>query len=252
MAVVDHIVGHTIHSRHGVVQNRFRYSVDYVLLDATATPDGPRLFGYNRPGLFRILNRDHGGPPGKGVGVEWVRKVLAARGFSAAAGRILLLAQPRVLGYVFNPVSFWLCYDATDALRVVIAEVTNTFGDRHSYLCYNDDHSAITADQTLMARKIMHVSPFQPIEGSYQFRFDITPEHVGVFIDFRRPEGGVFANLTGPRKPLGNGAILRACLRRPFAARRVMALIHWQALILWRKGARYRDRPVPTHDETSP
>jgi len=118
---VDHIPGTTFHGRKGTVQNRFRYTVDYVLL----TPDsakGPRLFSRNRANLAALHDADHGGAPKEGRGTAWVREVLASHGLPAPS-RIDLLAQPRLLGHVFNPVSFWLCHDAADALRVVIAEV---------------------------------------------------------------------------------------------------------------------------------
>jgi uncharacterized protein len=136
-------------------------------------------------------------------------------------------------------------------LRAVIAEVTNTFGDRHSYLCAHDDLREITKAETLAATKIFHVSPFQPIEGGYTFRFDITPDQVGIWIDYSRGNGGLIATLTGARKPLTTVGILRAALRRPFGSRRVLALIHWQALKLWWKGATYRPRPEPPEPEVS-
>jgi hypothetical protein len=155
-----------------------------------------------------------------------------------------------VLGHVFNPVSFWLCRDDS-GLRVVIAEVTNTFGQRHSYLCHRDDLAPLGREDTVTARKIFHVSPFQPVEGSYRFRFDISADRIGIWIDYSAGENGLIATLTGQRAPLTNRAILRACLRRPFGSRRVLTLIHWQALKLWWKGARYRSPPVPPGDEIS-
>lgn len=197
-----------------------------------------------------IRDQDHGGAPGRGTGTAWVRQVLAAHGLSVPA-RIDLLAQPRVLGHVFNPVSFWLCHDEHDVLRVVIAEVTNTFGDRHSYLVHHPDQGPITAEDHLTARKIFHVSPFQPVEGSYRFRFDIRPDRIGIWIDFSAGENGVIATLTGRRTQLTNRAILWACLRRPFGSRRVLALIFWQALKLRLKGVAYRPRPEPPAKEVS-
>ncbi|MEY5037670.1 MAG: hypothetical protein RL472_776 [Pseudomonadota bacterium] len=249
MSAVDHIAGQTFHGRKGTVQNRFRYSIDYVLL-TPETAKGPRLFSRNRANLMGIRDQDHGGAPGRGTGTAWVRQVLAAHGLSVPA-RIDLLAQPRVLGHVFNPVSFWLCHDEHDVLRVVIAEVTNTFGDRHSYLVHHPDQGPITAEDHLTARKIFHVSPFQPVEGSYRFRFDIRPDRIGIWIDFSAGENGVIATLTGRRTPLTNRAILWACLRRPFGSRRVLALIFWQALKLRLKGVAYRPRPEPPAKEVS-
>ncbi|MGY3438702.1 MULTISPECIES: DUF1365 domain-containing protein [unclassified Marinovum] len=250
MSAVDHIAGHTWHGRKGGAKNAFRYGVDYVLLDGEAEVAGPSLFARNGAGLTSLHDRDHGGAPGEGRGAAWVREVLHAHQI-AVTGRVLLLAQPRVLGHGFNPVSFWLVHDQADQLCVVIAEVTNTFGDRHSYLCHRPDHAPITAEDRIEAQKLLHVSPFQPVEGGYTFRFDIRPDRIGIWIDFSSGEGGVMATLTGPRRPLTNGAILRFCLRRPFGARRVLALIHWQAFKLWLKGARYRTRPEPPKAEVS-
>ncbi len=254
MSAVEHIAGTTFHGRRGAVANAFRYTVDYVLLDPEAEAAGPPLFARNRRGLFALRDADHGGPPGRGRGAAWVREVLAGHA-PGVTGRILLLAQPRVLGHVFNPVSFWLCHDPAGRLRVVIAEVTNTFGDRHCYLCHRDDLAPLTREDRVAARKILHVSPFQPVAGGYRFRFDIRPDRIGIWIDYAEAEaaggGGLIATLTGPRRPLTTGAILRSALRRPFGSRRVLALIHWQALKLWWKGAPYRVRPAPPAAEVS-
>lgn len=249
MTQVDLIRGETFHGRKGPVQNAFRYTVDYVMLE----PDhaiGPALFSRNRGNVTAVHDRDHGGAPGKGRGTAWVREVLASHDLPSPA-RIELMAQPRVLGHVFNPVSFWLTYDRDGALRVVIAEVTNTYGERHSYLAHRDDHGPISREDTLEARKIFYVSPFQPIEGGYKFRFDIRPDRVGMWIDYTTEKGGLYTNLIGPRVPLTNGAILRACVRRPFGSRRVLALIHWQALKLWWKGVSFRNRPTPPPEEVT-
>lgn len=247
MSAVDHIRGVTFHGRKGEVQNSFRYTVDYVMFDCE-TAQGPMLFSRNRGNLSAVHYIDHGGAPKEGRGVAWVHEVLAANGLPAA-DRVELLTQPRILGHVFNPVSFWLCYN--DGLRVVIAEVSNTFGDRHSYLCHRSDLAPITPEDHITASKIFHVSPFQPVAGGYVFRFDIRSDRIGIWIDYTAGNGGLIATLTGPRQPLRNRDILLACLRRPFGSRRVLALIHWQALKLWWKGAGYRPRPAPPADEVS-
>ncbi|PWK59748.1 DUF1365 domain-containing protein [Roseicyclus mahoneyensis] len=253
MSAVDHIAGSTFHGRRGAVENAFTYSIDYVMLDAeVARPRAPWLFGRNRTGLTALHDRDHGGPPKQGRGAPWAREVLAAHGLeSFTGGKLMLLAQPRMLGHVFNPVSFWLAHDSKGLMRAVIAEVTNTFGDRHSYLCARDDRQPITREDVLSAQKLMHVSPFQPIAGGYTFRFDIRDDRVGIWIDYSTGNEGVLATLTGKRKPLTTGGVLRSAFRRPLGARRVLALIHWQALKLWWKGASYRARPEPPEREIS-
>ena len=250
MSNVDYIEGWTWHGRKGDLENAFRYSVDYVMFNATHKILGPALFSRNAAGVFSVYDTDHGGPPNRGRGVAWVKDVLRSHGVELE-GDILLLAQPRVLGHVFNPVSFWLCHNATGDICAVISEVTNTFGDRHSYLCHHDDLRPILPTDTLSAQKIFHVSPFQPIDGNYVFRFDIRPDKIGIWIDLQIPGGGVMANLIGQRRPLRTVDILRALLRRPFGSRRVLGLIHWQAFKLWRKGAKYRKRPSPPETEVS-
>lgn len=249
-STVDHITGSTYHGRKGSVNNAFRYSVDYILLDAEKDVTTPGLFKRNGRGVTSLRDLDHGGVPGHGAGAQWVRDVLAEHQIRGVE-QIELLAQPRVLGHVFNPVSFWLCRRSDEALIAVIAEVSNTFGDRHSYLCAHPDLRPILPDDKLKATKIFHVSPFQPVEGGYTFRFDISENRIGIWIDYAQSDGGLIATLTGTRKPLTNASILRFLLRRPFGARRVLALIHWQALKLWIKGAVYRTRPPAPSKEVS-
>jgi DUF1365 family protein len=249
MTRVEYIAGETFHGRRGAIENAFRYAVDYVLFN----PDDaqtPSLFSRNAGNLTSVWDSDHGGVPKHGRGVAWLREVLANHNLPGG-DNVLLLAQPRVLGHVFNPVSFWLCHDAAGALRVVVAEVSNTFGDRHSYLCHRDDLAPITPQDRIAAHKILHVSPFQPVSGGYEFRFDINAERIGIWIDYTQGNGGLIATLTGQRTPLTNAAILRACLRRPFGSRRVLALIHWQALKLWIKRAPFFTRPEPPEEDVS-
>lgn len=251
MRGIDHIAGVTFHGRKGGIENAFKYGVDYVVFDPEAELAAPGLFSRNKRNLASVFDTDHGGEPKRGRGAPWVRDVLRDNGLAQLVSRLELVAQPRVLGHVFNPVSFWLCYDDQGGLRVVIPEVSNTFGDRHSYLCVHDDQSVIAPTDTLTARKIFHVSPFQKVEGTYTFRFDISPEKLGIWIDYTAGNGGLLATLSGKRKPLTNRSILWACLRRPFGSRRVLGLIHWQAMKLWWKGAKYTARPTPPSQEVS-
>ena len=244
----DHIAGTTTHARRGGIGNAFSYGVDYVLIDPDSTA-GPLLFSRNRFNLTAVRDRDHGGAAGQGRGVAWAREVFDQAGVPRSC-RTLLLTQPSFAGYIFNPVSFWLAVDG-DELRAVIAEVNNPWGDRHSYLCHLPDFAPITPGDSMQAQKLMHVSPFQDVAGSYQFNFDITPDKVAIRIGFKNGDDGVIATLTGARKPLSNLSILAALLRRPTGALRTITLIHWQALRLKLKGARYRTRPTPPEQEVS-
>ncbi|MBD0866355.1 MAG: DUF1365 domain-containing protein [Rhodobacteraceae bacterium] len=246
---VEHIAGQTFHGRKGSIKNAFRYSVDYVLLDAEGLLCGPGLFSRNGRNVTSVRDIDHGGAPGQGRGSAWVRHVMGDRNLPQP-DRILLLTQPRFWGHVFNPVSFWLCY-RNEALAAVIAEVTNTFGERHSYLCHHPNLVPIRSDDTLSATKIFYVSPFQPVSGVYTFRFDICEDRISIRIDYTQQDGGLVATLIGKRTRLTNRAILRAAWHRPFGSRRVLGLIHWQALKLWSKGAVYRVRPDAPGNEVS-
>ena len=240
---VYHVESHTWHGRKGAVTNQFRYSIDYILLNAEEPVRMPYLFRRNKLGLCSFYDRDYGGPPGHGSGSQWVRQVLQQFGLSQPE-RIMLLGQPRFWNHVFNPVSFWLCFNSYDELVVVIAEVTNTFGERHSYLCHHCDCKPIYSQDVLSAKKVHYVSPFQKIEGSYAFRFDIRNDRIGIWIDYSDlTAGGVTATLIGRIRPLTNKSILKAVMTRPLGSRRVLSLIHWQALKLWWKGERYRVRP---------
>lgn len=252
MSTLDLIRGQTFHGRSGTTRNAFRYSVDYLLVDPSDTGPLPFLMSRNRRNLMALWDIDNGGPRGKGQSVAWVRKILAEHGLdSVPVDRILLLSQPRSLGHVFNPVSFWLVLDPDGALRVAVAEVNNTFGHRHNYLVHHDDLRPILPSDTLIAGKAFHVSPFLPVEGEYRFRFDLRADRVALWIDYRAGDKRLFTNLIGPRLPLTSWQILRSALRRPFAAWRVLGLIHMQALIVWLKGARYTESPPPPARDVS-
>lgn len=248
MRAGQHIPAVTTHARRGAIGNAFRYGVDFVLIDPAAPAPAARLFSRNRFNLFSVHDRDHGGPLGRGAGVGWARRVLAARGLGEV--RILLLTQPRFLGYGFNPVSFWLALRGADLLAV-IAEVNTPFGDRHNYICHRPGFAPIGPADRLRARKVMHVSPFQDVAGDYAFNFRLRPDRIAIRILHANGGEGLVATLRGPRRRLGDAALVGAALRRPGGALRTIALIHWQALRLWRKGARYRARPQPAAQEIS-
>jgi len=244
----QHVRAHTAHARRGRLRNRFRYGVDYVLIDPQAAC-GPRLFSRNRLNLGAVHDRDHGGQTGAGSGLAWAKRQL--RDADVGFDKVLLLAQPRVLGYLFNPVSFWLAWRKTE-LVAVIAEVNNTFGQRHSYLCMHQDGRPIRKQDRIRGRKMFHVSPFQDVSGQYRFSFDITARRVAIRIALLDKAEGVVATLLGRREPLTSLGLLGALLRRPAGPLRTIALIHWQALRLRVKGARYRSPPAAPTKEITP
>ncbi len=233
------------HARGRPVANSFAYAADYVLLGEAelAGRRGPRLFSYGRRNLVSLHPADHGlaGPAGPG----WARRIAAERGVEGVA-HVALLAHPRVWGYVFNPVSFWLMTGADGSLRAVLAEVHNTYGDRHAYLCHRADGAPIGPRDWLEADKRFHVSPFFDVRGRYRFRFALEGARIGIWIIYDDAEGdGLTTALVGNRRPFTDAEILRFLARRPLGAARTKALIHWQALKLWLKGVHFRTRPLP-------
>lgn len=233
------------HARRAPVRNSFAYGVDYVLLDEAQLAGArlPRVFSYGRRNLVSLHPGDHGFSGEGGAG--WVRRIAAEAGIGEVA-EVALLTHPRYWGYVFNPVSFWFLSDSGGTLRAVLAEVHNTFGDRHCYLCRGPGGGPIRPDCWVEAEKRFHVSPFFPVEGRYRFRFVLESERVGVWIRYEDGHGGgLTTSLVGRRRPLSDAELAKALIRRPLGAAKTTALIHWQALKLFLKGVRYRRRPEP-------
>lgn len=241
--MIEHIQGQTTHARRGELKNAFSYGVDYVLFGPDAI-EGPWCLSHNRFNLWSIWDRRNGGPRNAGYGFDWFRHQLAQREFPLKDAQLLLLTQPSFLWFHFNPVSFWIALRHGQP-RAFIAEVNNTFGDRHCYFCAYDDFRPIRVSDTLTATKLMHVSPFQQVRGTYSFNLDLSDNAVRIRINYENDNEGVVATLSGARSPASHRSLLWAALRRPFGALRVVALIHWQALILWRKRAPFLKPPPP-------
>ena len=247
--MISHIQAKTHHARRGPLKNAFTYGVDFVLTDLSDA-DTPWLLSRNRWNLWSIWDRRHGGARDDGRGVAWFREVLKERGFDPDGAELLLLTQPSFLWFHFNPVSFWVALvDGTP--RAFVAEVNSTFGQRHCYVCAHEDFRPIDAKDRLTARKLMHVSPFQKVEGQYHFNFGLTEDAVNIRIDYRNGDQGVLATLAGKRKKATSGSLLWAAVRRPFGAARVVALIHWQAAILYLKRAPFLKKQPPAEELVS-
>lgn len=224
--------------------------MDYVML-APERFDPPPLMSHNKHNLISFHDADHGGLRKSGSGAVWAWQKLAVVGIRPRAGRVLaLMTQPRFLGYGFNPVSFWMVIEG-NALIAVIAEVNNTFGQRHSYMLVSPQDTPIAPATRLMSRKVFHVSPFQDVAGEYHFRFSLTPDRVAIRINHVNGLDGVDTAMAGALRPLRSRDIVTSALRRPGGALRVIAQIYWHALQLKLKGARYRTLPAPPDAEIS-
>lgn len=247
---VLHMRATVTHARRGAIRHAFRYGADLILL----APDRvrpPALMSRNRFNLLSWHDADHGGPRGAGRGVAWAREHLAQAGLDAGPDVVIaLLTQPRFLGYWFNPVSFWMAIEG-DRLIAVIAEVNNTFGQRHCYILARPGFAPIGPGDVLSARKIFHVSPFQDVAGEYRFNFALSEDRVAIRIRQIDGDEGLDAAMSGPLAPLTPASAVGALLRRPGGSLRIIALIHWHAIRLKLKGAVWRPLPPPPEKETS-
>ena len=244
--------GHVMHRRVRPFEHRFVYPVFSLFVDLDELPvldRRLRLFSHNRSNLFTLRDCDHG--PGEDRPLKpWVERHLAAQGLHAEEWRIFLLCFPRLLGYVFNPLSVYFCYDGTGALRAVLYQVSNTFAQRHSYLLPVMREPGTVGPIQQACAKRFYVSPFIPMEASYRFRLMPPGRRLSLHIEEDVTEGRLLnATWTGRRAPLTDSGLAKAFLRLPLMTFKITAAIHWQALHLWRKGAVYHARPAPPADE---
>lgn len=247
------LVADVVHQRVAPRRHQLAYRVYYVCLALQALASAAnRVLGVNRYNLFSFFERDHGF--GDNGCEAWARHVLQQYGLASVCdGAIELITMPRLFGYAFNPVSFWLCRDAGGALRAVIAEVNNTFSERHAYVLANDDSSVITDQQWLETTKVFHVSPFLQVSGSYRFRFHGGHEKTGIWIDYLDEAGQLVlhTSMVGKRRNLSARSLLACFLRYPLVTIKVIGMIHVHALRMMIKGFTYHRKPPLTASEVS-
>lgn len=235
------------HKRTMPRENAFMYHV-YYLATPTAQIESLEnaLMGVNRFNLFSFMHRDHGHRDARDSR-DWAREALARFGVDASAHRMVLITMPRVLGHVFNPVSFWLVLNPQDELMAVIAEVNNTFKETHSYVLSHRDGRAIAAEDWLESEKAFHVSPFLKVEGTYRYRFALSESGCGIWIDHLTPTGEplLYTSLIGKAEPYSLLALIKAFVQIPFVTLKVIFLIHVQAFKLMGKKIRYIVKPAP-------
>lgn len=245
-------VGAVLHERTQPAHNRFTYPLATLRIPLSAM-EGLRvpLLGIDRPNVFSVRTRDHGARDGSPL-LPWMRGLLAQYGMAGIDGEIVLQTMPRMFGFLFNPVSFWFCHDRSGALRAVLAEVSNTFGEHHNYLVAHPDRRPILAGDELTACKVFHVSPFFPVRGEYRFRFARQGTVVTTVIDYWEDGRCQLATrLSGREQPLTGGALLHWLARLPLMTFGVVARIHWQALRLAIKRVPFFRKPHPPTEEIS-
>lgn len=247
-------VGRVRHRRHAPTEHAFGYGVYQAAIDLDELPvldRRLRLFGWNRRAVTTFHDTDHLGPLDAPVKVKlaaWLR----TRGHQLRPDdRVILLTNLRVFGYVFNPVSWYFVRDHGGDLRFVVVEVHNTFGETYCYLLDDLVRGAGGAVRSRRAKRF-HVSPFQRVEGAYDFTLHPPAERVVTHIDVSRDgEQRRFfdATFAGERRALTDGQLGRALLRYPLVTLHTIAAIHWQALKLWLKRVPWLPKPdAPAND----
>jgi DUF1365 family protein len=224
--------------------NAFSYSSYYIYFN----PEKPELIKnkilkINKFGLQSFYFKDHGERTNQNPSI-WARNILKKFNINESEYSIKLLTMPRILGYVFNPVSFWLFFDGSKNLRAVIAEVNNTFKQTHSYLISNDDNLPIEDSQIFNSQKVFHVSPFLNIEGYYEFKFKITENNIGIWIDYFDNNGEMLkTSIVGNLENFSRSNLVKNFIKIPFITIKTIFLIHYQAVKLLIKKARYYKKP---------
>lgn len=235
--------GRVRHTRLDPFSHRFEYRVYYGLFDIDQLDElerNNRLFSMGRFNMFSLRRRDHGPQDGSDWRL-WAERLLADAGVDIRGGQIMLLAFPRILGYAFNPISVWYCYDSAGKLRGVLHEVRNTFGHRHTYV------AAVDSDRPAHSfGKKLHVSPFNDMDEEYSFTLSQPGDRLTIAIDHAAKDKTKFrAGMALRRLPLDDRNLARLFVTHPLLTLKVIFGIHYQALRLWLKGAKYRPIPAP-------
>ncbi|MEO8546631.1 MAG: DUF1365 domain-containing protein [Betaproteobacteria bacterium] len=259
--------GEVRHTRLRPAHHAFSYAGYFLLLPMRSMQDPAHAaarspLARNRFSALSFFDRDHGDgrSPEAGGALAWLDALLLDHGITDATGEVWLQCYPRVFGYAFKPVSFWFCHRPSDqdggALRVIVVEVNNTFGERHWYLLDQPRWGA-----QLDADKMFHVSPFLQVRGQYHFRFMRARRAAGersvARIDYDDGEGAVLlTSVSGALEPLTLTSLRKALWRYPAMTLGVISRIHLQAARLWLKRVGFTPKPdapaVPVTRQTQP
>jgi DUF1365 family protein len=248
-------LGRVMHHRIAPIRHRFVYRVFSLLLDIDRLPELDeelRLFSVNRSNMVSFFDRDHGARDGSPLR-PWVDARLREHGLVPAGGRVLLLCFPRLLGYVFNPLSVYYCYDGSGRLEAVIYEVKNRSGEQHAYVLPVKP-AADSGDWVRQGcGKRFYVSPFIAMAARYRFKVASPGERLSLLIQEEVAQRtSLVATLTARRRPLTDRQLVLAVLRLPLMTLKVIVAIHYEALRLWLKGAPLQLRAGAQHGTFAP
>ncbi len=230
--------GTVIHKRFKPKIHFFKYKVFSLLIDLSELNNLDKkvgFFSYNKFNLISFFDKDHGDRDGSSV-INWVKKNLKENDVNCENIRIKLLCYPRILGYVFNPLSIFYVYDKNDKLISLLYEVKNTFGEQHTYIFKIKENNLLKHN----CEKKFHVSPFIEMNCSYFFRTLKPADKISIIIDqYQLNEKILYASQDGKRTDFTTSELIKSYLKHPLMTFKVIAAIHFEAFKLWTKGIKF-------------
>ena len=230
--------GTVIHKRFKPKEHFFKYKVFSLLIDLSELDNlgkNINFFSYNRFNLISFFDKDHGDRDGSSL-LEWVKKNLKVNKINTDEIKIKLLCYPRILGYVFNPLSVFYDYDKNDYLISILYEVKNTFGEQHTYIFKVENDNLLQHNCV----KKFHVSPFIEMDCNYFFRILKPAEKISVIIDqYQSNEKILYASQDGKRTELTSSELIKSYLKHPLMTFKIISAIHFEAFKLWAKGIKF-------------
>ena len=235
--------GTVIHKRFKPKSHFFRYKVFSLFIDLSELNILEKkisFFSYNRFNLISFFDKDHGNRDGLSL-IEWVKKNLKENRINSEEIKVRLLCYPRILGYVFNPLSVFYVYDKNENLISVLYEVKNTFGEQHTYIFKVENGQLLQHN----CSKKFHVSPFIEMNCDYFFKILKPSEKISVIINqYQLKEKILYASQDGTRVDFTSLELIKSYLKHPLMTFKIISAIHFEAFKLWVKGIRFVKKKV--------
>ncbi len=236
--------GKVFHSRKKPKKHSFRYHVFYLHLNLNNIKKKKyKLLSFNKFNLFSFYEKDHG-PKGCENLEKWIKELLKKNNIIININQVYLLTLPRILGYVFNPLSIYSCFDKKGNLIVQIYEVHNTFNQRYFYIVENTFEEK---NYENIYNKRFHVSPFMSMKGSYKFKSIIKKDKIYLLIKYSSKKENFMASFSGKKQSLTDMRLLKYFFKIPMMTIKIIVGIHYEAIILYLKGVRYYKCPKPSN-----
>ena len=236
--------GSVIHKRFKPKEHFFKYKVFSLFLDLSELnelDDKLNFFSLNKFNLISFYEVDHGNRDGSSL-LDWVKNNLSKNNVSTVNIKVKLLCYPRILGYVFNPLSVFFVYDQNENLVSILYEVKNTFGEQHTYFFKVENQNKLIQNN---CSKKFHVSPFIEMNCNYFFKILNPAQKLSVIIDQYDQKGKIlFASQDGERSDLTGKNLMKSYLKHPLMTFKIISAIHFEAFKLWMKGIRFIEKKL--------